>query len=166
MKKVNSYAWPMIYNFGWTFKNRYFAEDWSPRILFITLSSWENICPNINLLKFAFSLTWPCFIPQLHDSKRIHSKLVFIFSREPRLYKRLGPSVGPSVGPSDSPSVRWSVGPLVRNALSRRAETSRRRTNFVNSNLFLSRLLLGQHPLRIDFHLNGRNGSRDTETRK
>ena len=38
-----------------------------------------------------------------------------VFSREPRLYKRVCPSVGPSV--------RGSVGPSVRNHFFRRAET-------------------------------------------
>ena len=37
---------------------------------------------------------------------------VSLFSREPRLYKRVCPSVGPSVGPL----VRRSVGPSVGNA--------------------------------------------------
>ena len=36
-----------------------------------------------------------------------------LFSREPRLYKRVSPSLGPSVGPSVGPLVRWSVGPSV-----------------------------------------------------
>ena len=55
---------------------------------------------------------------------RLRSKIslipYFLFSREPRLYKRMCPSVGPSVG----------------NAFARRAEANRRTTYFVHTNLF------------------------------
>merc|ERR1711911_165222 len=61
------------------------------------------------------------------NANEFYNKLL-LFSREPRLYKRVCPSVRPSVGPS--------VRPSVRNLFFWRAETSRRTTYFVYTNLF------------------------------
>ena len=71
-----------------------------------------------------------------HYGKYCTKRATFIagvFSRELRLYKRVCPSVGPSVGPLVSPSVTL---------LSRRAETSRRTTYFMYTNLFLNAITL------------------------
>ena len=67
----------------------------------VTSSSYDGHAINGN---------WDCIIIMTRFSLRyIDIGRYYLFSREPRLYKRVCPSVGPSVRPSVGPSVGRSV---------------------------------------------------------